>query len=418
MGDGFVVMDTSNQVLEFFEFVESQPRQSVRQLLDKILLKSRLLTGAEAGTVFVMRKKGAQRWLEPASVQNDRVAVRSRDFVVPVTNASIAGYVAGSGDIVRVANVYRLPSSARYAFNPDFELRGYRTVSVMCFPIKNYQEDVIGVVQLINRQGDGANQPIAFEAGQARLVTLVARALATHIERAQLLENIRDKNAKLRLRNQQLAEQRSQVVSLQAETEDAFMLSISLLARAAEIHDEETANHIVRVNEYSFYLADKLGMPKAFCDEIRYSAQLHDVGKMSVNSAVLKKRGRLNVDERAEMDLHPLYGFQILEPSPRLKLAAEIALHHHEKWDGSGYPAGVSGEDIPISARIVSLADVYDALRSKRPYKPAYSHEKTCKIMMKGDDRIDPIAHFDPNLLRLFGEHHAGMRDIYKRLAD
>ncbi|MBT3372511.1 MAG: HD domain-containing protein [Rhodospirillaceae bacterium] len=411
-------MTASNQALEFLEFVERQPRQSVRQLMNKVLLKSRLMTGAEAGTIFIVRKKGQQHWLEPVSVQNDAVRIGSQDFIVPITTKSIAGFVASSGEFVRIKDVYKIPAKRTYSFNPDNELSNYHTESMLCFPLKNYQEQVIGVVQLINRRIPGKNKPVPFADEQVQLVTPIARVLATHIERADMLENIRQKNSRLRQRNRELGEQRAQVLALQADTEEAFLLSIQLLARASEIHDEGTGNHIVRVNEYSYFLAKEYGMPKAFCDEIRYSAQLHDVGKMSVDVAVLKKQGGLDTDERAEMDKHSFYGHQILEAAPRLKMASEIALYHHEKWDGSGYPMAAAGEDIPLSARIVAVADIYDALRSERPYKPAFDHKKTIDIMLHGDDRIDPASHFDPRLMRLLAKRHQGMNAIYRRLKD
>ena len=411
-------MTASNQALEFLEFVERQPRQSVRQLMDKVLLKSRLMTGAEAGTIFIVRKKGQQRWLEPVSLQNDVVRIGGRDFIVPITTKSIAGFVASSGEFVRLRDVYKIPAKRPYSFNPDNELSNYHTASMLCFPLKNYQEQVIGVVQLINRRIPGESEPVPFGDEQVQLVTPIARVLASHIERADMLEHIRQKNSRLRQRNRELGEQRAQVLALQADTEEAFLLSIQLLARASEIHDEGTGNHIVRVNEYSYFLAKEYGMPKAFCDEIRYSAQLHDVGKMSVDVAVLKKKGGLDANERAEMDKHSFYGHQILEAAPRLKMAAEIALHHHEKWDGGGYPMGAAGEDIPLSARIVAIADIYDAMRSERPYKPAFSHKKTIDIMLHGDDRIDPVSHFDPELMRLLAKRHQGMNAIYRRLKD
>jgi HD-GYP domain-containing protein (c-di-GMP phosphodiesterase class II) len=233
-----------------------------------------------------------------------------------------------------------------------------------------------------------------------------------------MLEQIRAKNAKLRQRNHELAQERARTIALQAETEDAFMMSIQFLARAAELYDEETGNHILRVNEYSHFLAQAAGMPKAFCDEIRYSAQLHDVGKISVDTAVLKKRGRLNAKERAEMDRHPLYGHDILTQSPRLQMAADIALYHHEKWDGSGYPNGVKGEDIPLSARIVAVADVYDALRSARPYKQAFDHDEAVRIMLHGGGRIQAHGHFDPMLLDIVARQHRELAAIYDRLRD
>jgi HD-GYP domain-containing protein (c-di-GMP phosphodiesterase class II) len=238
------------------------------------------------------------------------------------------------------------------------------------------------------------------------------------IERAEMMDEIRAKNAKLRERNRLLNAQRARIELLQAETEDAFQLSVQLLARAAEIHDEETGNHIVRVNEYSYHIARELGMPQDWCDELRYSAQLHDVGKMSVDSAVLKKNGPLNEAEREEMNRHTEYGYQILEASPRLRMGAEIALCHHEKWDGTGYPRALAGEAIPLSARIVQVADVYDALRSERPYKPSFSHETTVGILTKGDSRIDPLTHFDPLIIALFSRHHEAFAEIWDRLQD
>ena len=251
-----------------------------------------------------------------------------------------------------------------------------------------------------------------------KLVLPVAKVIGSSIERKAMLEEIRDKNAKLRERNRTLSQQRQRIESLQAETEEAFRDSIKLLARAAEIHDEDTGNHILRVNEYSYFIARELGMPPDWCDEIRYSAQLHDVGKMSVDAAVLKKRGPLDESERAEMNRHAEYGHQILKASPRLRMGAEIALSHHEKWNGSGYPQGLAGEDIPLSARIVQVADVYDALRSARPYKPAFSHEKTVDILTRGDARLNPFEQFDPTILALFAKCHATFAAIWDRLHD
>lgn len=405
-------------VLEFLEFVEGQHRQSLRELLDRVLLKSRLLTRAEAGTIFVVCRRGRERWLEPAQIQNDAIKVARRDFVVPIGPGTIAGHVAHSGRTVRIDDVYAIAPRSPYRFDPSREHHRYKTRSMLCFPLKNYDGDVIGVVQLINCRSPRRKAPIPFPREVEDLIAPIARVVGASIERAQMVDAIRAKNLKLREHNRELDSQRQRIAALQDETEEAFQLSIRLLARAAEIHDEETGNHIVRVNEYSWFLARRYGMPDPWCDEIRYSAQLHDVGKMSVDSAVLKKRGRLNADERAEMDRHTVYGHRILAASPRLALGAEIALHHHEKWDGTGYPHGLTGEAIPLSARIVQVADVYDALRSERPYKPAFSHEKAVDIMLNGDERIDPRAHFDPKLIDIVRHEHAELARIWDSLQD
>ncbi|MEQ8663155.1 MAG: GAF domain-containing protein, partial [Gammaproteobacteria bacterium] len=293
---------SSDQVLEFLQFVEGQKNQTVAQLLDKVLRKSRLMTGAEAGTIFIARQRGKERWLEPASIQNDAVAVRRADFIVPIGPGSIAGYVAHRGRTVLVDDVYAIPKRSPYQFDSRFERRNYTTRSMFCFPLKNLQDDVIGVVQLINCRPRRNRDPEPFPPRVEQLVAPIARVVGHSIERAAMLDEIRKKNRTLSARNRQLAEQRERIAVLQEETEAAFQVSVTLLARAAEIHDEETGNHIIRVNEYSYAIAKLVGMPDDWCDEIRYSAQLHDVGKMSVDAAVLKKKGTLNSAERAEMN--------------------------------------------------------------------------------------------------------------------
>lgn len=137
----------------------------------------------------------------------------------------------------------------------------------------------------------------------------------------------------------------------------------------------------------------------------------------SINS-ILNKGGELSPEERRQMDKHPIYGHQILSHSYRLKMAAEIALFHHEKWNGTGYPHRVKGEEIPISARIVALADTYDALRSKRSYKPGYNHKQAVDVIVNGDERIDPLGHFDPHLVEVFAKNHEGLDKIWRRLTD
>jgi len=408
----------SDAVLDFLQFVEGQKNQSVRELLDRILRKSRLLTKAEAGTIFIARKRGNKRWLEPASVQNDAISVRRADFIVPIGPGSIAGHVADKGRTVFIDDAYAIPKRAPYSFDPTREHRKYKTHSMCCFALKNFQDEVIGVVQLINCRPRKNRKPVPFAPGVATLIAPIARVVGHSIERAEMMEQIKTKNKTLRDRNRMLAQQRERIAALQEETEEAFQLSTQLLARAAEIHDEETGNHIIRVNEYSYYIAKVLGEPDEWCDEVRYSAQLHDVGKMSVDAAVLKKKGRLDENERDEMNRHTEYGYQILAESPRLKMGAEIALYHHEKWDGTGYPNGISGNAIPLSARIVQLADIYDALRSERPYKPAFSHKQSVGILTVGDERIDPKGHFDPAIVDLFRENHKEFDRIWARLKD
>lgn len=183
----------------------------------------------------------------------------------------------------------------------------------------------------------------------------------------------------------------------------AFIYTAGALARAAEAIDGETGHHIERVGEYSYELARVLQLSSPEQDEIAYSAKMHDVGKMKISPDILLKPGPLTKEEFMEMENHTVYGVMILGDSPYLDMARDIALYHHERWNGTGYPYGLKGEEIPLPARIVAIVDVYDALRSKRPYKPGLSHEYTCGVIMDGDDRVKP-EHFCPDILKVFKE--------------
>ncbi len=201
------------------------------------------------------------------------------------------------------------------------------------------------------------------------------------------------------------------------ENEDAFFYTIMALARAAEMNDEDTGNHLIRVNEYAYEMAMEMGFSEKTATEIRYSAQMHDVGKLHIPPGILRKPGQLTPEEWEITKKHPLYAAKILGGSPRLETARQIALCHHERWDGSGYPNGLSGEQIPLPARIVSLCDIYDALRSVRPYKPAFDHETSYKIITEGDGRTMP-GHFDPQVLAAFKRISERFQEIYLEFKD
>ena len=198
------------------------------------------------------------------------------------------------------------------------------------------------------------------------------------------------------------------------ETEKAFIYTIEALARACEAAEEQTGKHILRVNRYAGALAANMGLSGDFVDIISYSAQMHDVGKIKIPNPIILKEGPLNKEEMELMMMHPVFGEQILGDSPRLQIAREIALAHHENWDGSGYPSGIEGENIPLAGRIVKVADVYDALRSKRSYKHPLSHLEALRIFKEGDDRIKPNNHFDPVLLKTFFQIEHIFEKIYE----
>ncbi|HEV2678362.1 MAG TPA: HD domain-containing phosphohydrolase [Aliidongia sp.] len=406
---------------EFLAFIDDSATFSTKVLAERVLKESRRVTNAEAGSIFIVRGRGAKRQLEAVSLQNDAITTSRKLFVIPVTPASIAGYVATIGQMVFVDDVDHLPEDVPYRFNRDFDQKsGYRTRSVMCFPLKTPEGRVIGVVQLINRLVGPEEGRIAkpFLRSFTEIIGVVSLLVGRAIERIEALEQIRERNKRLTERNRELKAERRRVLQLSEETDRALMLSVELLARAAEVHDGDISSHIQRVNEYSYLMAQLAGRDHAFCDEIRWAAALHDVGKMSVDQAVLHKPGKLDEREWVEMKAHTTHGMRILNGHPRLAMACDIAYCHHEMWAGGGYPRGLAGEAIPIEARIVALADVYDALRSERPYKPAYNHDRAIEIMLHGDERMRPESHFDPTLLALFGKHHQRFADLWTQMAE
>ncbi len=212
---------------------------------------------------------------------------------------------------------------------------------------------------------------------------------------------------------------------------------IHCLARLAEYRDNETGRHVIRVGRYSGILARKMRLDEATCELIENAAPLHDIGKIGIPDAILLKEGKLTPEEYEIMQRHVALGKGAFEPmsnhemrtirshtvlgemmvnvssSPLLTMASQIALTHHERWDGNGYPIGLSGEDIPISGRIVAVADVFDALSNKRPYKPAFPMEKCFAILEEGSG-----SQFDPKVVDAFKSVREEILQVRIALAD
>jgi putative two-component system response regulator len=202
-----------------------------------------------------------------------------------------------------------------------------------------------------------------------------------------------------------------------AELEESRLHIIECLARAAEYRDDTTGSHVIRVGRFAGVIAAELGLPDAFVQMIRLAAQLHDVGKIGIADAILLKPGKLTADEYRQMQVHTDYGQEIIAPaledappadgapvdaliaarSPILVMAANIAATHHEWWNGKGYPKGLKGTAIPIEGRITSVADVFDALATKRPYKEAMTADQ-CIAIIKGAAG----TQFDPDVVAAF----------------
>ncbi len=203
------------------------------------------------------------------------------------------------------------------------------------------------------------------------------------------------------------------------EIRKGYIDTIYRLAVVSEFKDEGTGSHIRRIGIFTKELASVLGMITDFIETIYYASMMHDIGKVGIPDGIMLKTGALNDDEWKMMKSHAERGALILSgsASPYLIMAEQIARSHHERWDGSGYPDGLQGAAIPLAARITTIADQYDALRTRRAYKPAFSHDETMRIITQGDGRTLP-THFDPRVLEAFATDARQFDGIFQRTSE
>lgn len=244
---------------------------------------------------------------------------------------------------------------------------------------------------------DFISKPIRPQELRARLRNLLA------LRRSQAL--LRDRAAHLA---HEVAEATAEIRSREVEL-------INRMSRASEFRDPETGAHIERMAHYSRMIAERLGLNASYCQSIFVAAPMHDIGKLGVPDAILLKPGKLTEQEMAVMRQHAEIGHSILRGSRShlIQLGAAIAKAHHEKWDGTGYPSGLKGTDIPLPGRIVAVADVFDALTSTRPYKTAWPVEQARAYLLTQEGR-----HFDPACLGAFLDRWQDALDIFERIRD
>ncbi|MFH0994361.1 MAG: HD domain-containing phosphohydrolase [Pseudomonadota bacterium] len=255
---------------------------------------------------------------------------------------------------------------------------------------------------------DYVTKPFQFEEVYARV--------ETHLRLRRLQLELKKHNLHL----EELVKEKVQEIS------DSQLVTIRALSMLAESRDHDTGHHIERTQIFSKVLAEKMrenlryaeSINDTFVENIYHASPLHDIGKVGIPDNILLKPGKITPEAYEIMKAHAMIGANTLQTArskyPKnafLNMGIAIARSHHEKWDGSGYPDGLVGEDIPLSARIMAVSDVYDALRSKRPYKPAFTHKKSCKIIMEGAGR-----HFDPAVINAFLAVEAEFEEICNRM--
>lgn len=361
--------------------------------LNSILHQTRKFCHADAGSIFLLEN----RTLKFSYFQNDTLAKRDAtsdryiytNLEIPVNENSIAGYCALYGKAVNLPDVSSIGTQHPFKFNPGFDhLLNYQTKSVLTVPLITSQHKIIGVMQIINAQ-DNCRMVVPFSQEAETLACFLAVNAAAILEKTLLTREM-----------------------------------ILRMIRMAEMRDpKETGAHVNRVGAYSVEIyrqwakfnkidPDEI---KSFVDNLRIAAMLHDVGKVAISDLILKKPAKLDDSEFTIMQTHTTQGSLLFASrfSEIDKLSADIAYCHHEKYDGSGYPSALAGEKIPLAARIVAIADVYDALICRRVYKEPWNELDVIAEIKKQSGK-----HFDPGLVEYFLQIYEIIKAIRSRYPD
>ncbi|HUS17178.1 MAG TPA: HD domain-containing phosphohydrolase [Chloroflexia bacterium] len=297
-----------------------------------------------------------------------------KGFRIPIDDTSVAGRVVRSGEPQIVDDVRAVPFfSGQVDHSIEFETR-----SILGVPLRGRQ-GTIGVVEVLNKIS-GEN----FTDDDMSLLTALAASAAVAIENARLYE--------------ETARRATELAALVAELQRTYNGTMHALSALLDTRDASTLGHSRRVVHFTLALARAYGLDdREQIEVIRYGALLHDVGKIGVPDAILRKPGAFTAEEWVEMRKHPEIGHRMLKDIDFLKKALPIVLHHHERWDGGGYPHGLAGDAIPVEARLFAVADAFDALMSARPYKPALSYAEAAGRIV-----ADRGTHFDPAAVTAF----------------
>jgi putative nucleotidyltransferase with HDIG domain len=332
----------------------------LKRVLSEVMDRLIALMNAERGFLMLREADGGlrvqvARGLDQEDVTEDKFNISN----------TVVRRVAENGEVILTTNAQDDPR-----FGQQDSVAAYHLLSILCAPLK-IKDQLIGVIYVDNRIHSGMFQQSDFE-----LISAFANQAAVAINNAQLFDDLQESNEELEI---------------------AYQATLEGWVRALDLRDHETEGHTKRVTALTQKLATAMGVSDADLVHITRGALLHDIGKMAIPDGILLKPAKLSDDERKLIEKHPLYAFEMLSPIKFLLPALDIPHCHHEKWDGSGYPRGLKGEDIPFAARIFAVVDVWDALVSDRPYrkgiKPAEIREHI---------RRDSGIHFDPEVVEAF----------------
>lgn len=340
---------------------------NLTKLLNLIANQVREILQGDRCSVFLIDSRTKELWSKtPHGMDETEIRIPP--------GKGIAGFVGGTGESVNIKNAYH---DRRFTGEVD-KLTGYKTKTILAVPLKNINGKTIGVFEVINKK-EGF-----FDADDEGILLLIGSLAAAAIENAQLYENLS-----------------------KSQLETIYRLAVT-----AEYRDQQdTAIHLRHISEYSAIIAEGLGLPEKEVEYIKYASPLHDIGKVAIADAILLKPGKLTGEEYEEMKKHTLYGVKILSnaESHLLRVACKIASSHHEKFDGKGYPHGLKKEKIPLYARIVSVADVFDALTMPRVYKSKWTLDRSFDYIKREKNNS-----FDPNIVDAFLKMEDSIISIYK----
>lgn len=338
--------------------------KDIDKLMQTIAEEARDAVQADRCTVFLYDKNTDELWSKVA------LGLGSHELRFNASQG-LAGHVFRTGKIINIKDAY---SDAR--FNKEIDLKtGYTTKTILCMPIRNIEQEIIGVFQILNKLSG------YFTQEDEDILVAIGSSAGISLE-----------NAKLFARQRELLEEQKVVF-------DSF---ISTLAASIDARDKITAGHSTRVRMYSTLIAEKFNMPKEQLEIIQKAAVLHDIGKIGIRDSVLQKEGKLTPEEYKHIQEHVEITHNILEKihmSDDFKMITEIACSHHEKYDGTGYYRHLKGEEIPFGGRILAVADVFDAITSKRHYRDKMPIQKVIAILIG-----DSGTHFDKSIVDKFLE--------------